>query len=152
MPMIIVKTYKCEDCTERLGKPFTFDKMHFDRNEPLPECPGCEMAAATVQVPAGFAIGGSNVSKAVDETYHEMQRMGFTDMKDKLREGDIAVPGLKPEVQKAVDGYWGGGQQLVQAARSHAALARAEGVNPLEIVQKARKTHQPQPRLMYPSK
>ncbi len=65
--MAIVRSYECADCTERIGKPFRFDKLHFSRDEPAPECPGCQ-AAASRQVPAGFAIGNSNLSKAVDIT------------------------------------------------------------------------------------
>lgn len=146
----IVRKYRCPDCSERLGQEFTFEKMHFDRSEPPPECPGCLMAS--IPAPGGFAIGGSVQSKAVNETFNEMQRMGFTDMKDSLREGDTAVPRLPQPLQTAVDGYWGGGSQLINAARAHAQQARAEGVNPIEIVQKARKLNPPKPQLMYPSK
>lgn len=148
--MAIVRTYRCADCSDRLGQEFRFDKLHFDKSESAPECPGC--LAASVPAPTGFAIGGSLKGKAVDETFNEMQRMGFTDMKDSLREGDTAVPTLPQPLQKAVDGYWGGGQQLITAARAHAQVARQEGSNPLEIVQKARKLHPPRPQLMYPSK
>lgn len=37
-------------------------------------------------------IGGTNRSKGVDLAWNEMQKMGYTDMKDNLREGDIAIP------------------------------------------------------------
>lgn len=138
--MAIVRTYECGDCGTR------FDKLHFDRSEPPPECPGCAALAAR-QVPAGFAIGGSNVSKAVDTTYAEMERMGFSDMKDNLRQGDLAIPNHKPEVQKAIDGYWGGapsmslpGGNILAAGKAATAMAKAQGaVNPLEIAHKARK-------------
>lgn len=130
--MAIVRTYLCEDCGTR------FDKLHFDRSEPAPECPGCQALAAR-QVPAGFAIGG-NASKAGDLAYDIMSKeYGLSNMRDNLREGDIAVV-TPPALQPALQSFWKPTGDIIGAAKSGAAAAKAEGSNPISLVQRAKKS------------
>lgn len=131
--MAIVRTYLCGDCGTK------FDKLHFDRSEPPPECPGCQaIAAKQVQVPAGFAIKG-NISKAVDMTQSIMENdLGFTDFKDSVREGEIAVK-TPAHLEAAVAGMWKPSGAIIAAAKAGAAAAAAEGRNPLTLMQRASK-------------
>lgn len=137
--MAIVRTYECGDCGVR------FDKLHFDRNEPAPECPGCE-ARASSPVPAGFSIGNSKMSQAADITQDIMEKdLGFTDMRDRLREGDIAAPRLPPNLQKAADNMWNAPQGIIQSARAGAAAAAKDKRNPISMIQGKRRKEGPGP-------
>jgi len=130
--MAIVRTYCCDLCGAK------FDKLHFDRSEPPPPCPGCEALQAR-QVPAGFAITGSK-SKAVDITQNIVEKdYGLTDMRDNLREGDIAAPRLPTHLQPAVDKFFSASGGLIAAAKQGAAEARSMGRNPLTMLQSAEK-------------
>ena len=132
--MAIVRTYLCDECGER------FDKLHFDRAEPPPECPIC-LALRARQVPSGFVIAKSEVSKAVDITQDIMEKdLGFTNFKDNLREGDTAAPNLPPNLQQHANNFWKPEGGIIQAARQGAAMAEAEGSNPLRIVQRSGKS------------
>ncbi|SRR5258708_2006818 len=129
--MPIVRTYECGDCGTR------FDKLHFDRDEPPPECPGCKALEAK-SVPAGFSIRG-NASRAGDITQDIMEKdYGFTNMADRQREGDLAVI-TPPHLQKAVQGFFAPPGQVVAAAKVGAQAARAEGSNPLTLIQRVAK-------------
>lgn len=130
--MAIVRKYACSDCGT------TFEKLHFDRSEAAPECPGCQALAAR-QVPAGFAIAGP-ASKAGDLCYDIMSKdMGFTDMKDRLREGDTAVPNIAPHLQKQVEQMWKPSGAIIAAAKTGAMAAAAEGRNPVSMIQRVAK-------------
>ena len=131
--MAIVRKYACGDCG------CTFEKLHHDRSEPAPECPGCQARAAK-QVPAGFSIAGP-AGKAGDLAYDIMSKdYGYTDMKDKLREGDTAVPNLSPHLQAQVNNMWKPSGAIIAAAKTGAMTAAAEGRNPVSMIQRVAKT------------
>ena len=72
----------------------------------MPDVQGL-LAART---PHTINIGGSVQSKAVDATYKIVEQdFGFTNMKDNMREGDIAAPSLPPALQKVANNFWSGG-------------------------------------------
>lgn len=130
--MAIVRRYECGDCGTK------FEKLHFDRAEPPPECPGCQALAAR-QVPAGFSIAGP-ASKAGDIAYDIMSKdYGYTDMKDKLREGDTAVPNLPANLQAQVANMWKPSGAIIAAAKTGAQAAAAEGRNPVSMIQRVAK-------------
>ena len=129
--MAIVRTYHCDDCGT------TFDKLHFDRADPAPECPGCQ-ALASKQVPAGFSING-NASKAGDIAQNILEKdYGMTDIRDRQREGDISTI-TPPHLRAAVDGMWKPTGDIIAAAKAGAAAAKADGVNPLMLTQRVAK-------------
>jgi predicted nucleic acid-binding Zn ribbon protein len=133
--MAIVRTYECGECGCR------FDKLHFDRADPPPPCPGCQaLAAKQSQVPAGFAIKG-NMSRAVDITQSIMENdLGYTDFKDSVREGEVAVK-TPPHLEKAVASMWKPSGDIIAAAKAGATAAAKEGVNPLSMMQRVSKAH-----------
>ena len=131
--MAIVRTYLCGDCGTK------FDKLHFNASEPAPECPGCTELASK-QVPAGFAIGG-NASKAGDIAQDILEKdYGMSDIKDRQREGDISAV-TPPAVQAQVQKFWAPGNDVIGAAKLGAAAARADGRNPLSMVQRVGKQY-----------
>lgn len=142
----IVRTYECPECTERLGAPFRFDKFHMSRDEPPPECPGCQALAAK-QVPAVFHMnerqsrkGYGTVSKAAEITQDIMEKdLGMTNFRDNMREGDQAVI-TPPHLQKQVDGFFSQSGPIIAAAKDGAMAAAREGTNPLSLMQKAAKS------------
>ena len=133
--MAIVRTYLCGDCGTK------FDKLHFDRNEPPPECPGCQaLAAKQVQVPAGFSIKG-NTSKAVDICQDVLEKdYGLSNFKDNMREGETAVI-TTPAIDAAVKAMWKPSGDIIAAAKAGAQAAAREGRNPLGMMQRASKAH-----------
>lgn len=137
--MTIVRTYLCGDCGTK------FDKLHFDRNEPPPECPGCQ-AVSVKNVPAAPAYIG-NATKAGDLAGRILQEdygIPASQINDRQREGDIAVKIAAP-LQKQADNFFNNAGpsmpagQMIKAARSAAAVSRAEGSNPLTMLQRAKK-------------
>lgn len=144
--MAVVRTYECPDCTARLGKPFTFDKLHFDTSEPAPDCPGCVAFDATPaeprqrprRIPAGFSING-NASKAGDIAQNILETdYGMSDIKDRQREGDISAV-TPPHLRAAIDGMWKPSGDVMAAAKVGAQAAKSEGVNPLTMTQRVAK-------------
>ncbi len=131
--MAIVRTYLCGDCGEK------FDRLHFDRSEPPPECPTCKALSAR-QAPSGFSIGG-NAAKAGDIAQDILEKdYGMTDIKDRLREGDIAMPSIAPSLQPAVKSYWNPPGGIIASAKQGAQAAAAEGRNPISMLQKVNKS------------
>lgn len=100
--MAVTRRYLC-DC----GHEWT--KLHFDRADPVPECPSCEVrgeASAPAEIPGTFAITGDR-SRAIDFAQKMAEEdYGLTDMNDNMREGDVAAKGPRPaqtaEVEAAV--------------------------------------------------
>lgn len=133
--MAIVRTYKCEDCST------TFDKLHFDRSEGPPECPGCQaIAAKQTQVPAGFSIGGGTISKAGDLCQDIVERdYGMSNMRDNMREGDIAAI-TPPTLAPAVNNFFRPSGNVLQSAKMGAQLATREGRNPMTMIQQVSKS------------
>jgi hypothetical protein len=145
--MALVRTYECPDCGAR------FDKLHFSRDEPPPDCPGCVAKAAVPppaaadasapkqrprHVPGGFSIGG-NASKAGDIAQDILEKdYGMTDIRDRQREGDISFV-TPPNLKAAVDNVWSPPGGVLAAAKAAAAASAADGSNPLSIVQRANK-------------
>ena len=135
--MAIVRTYLCESCGTK------FDKLHFDRSEPAPECPGCQ-ALDSKQAPSGFAIGGSNTSRAVDLTQSILEKdYGLSNFKDNLRAGETAAPTLAPSLQPVAQKFWKPSGDIIAAARQGAAISKAEGKNPLTMIQRVSKSRGP---------
>lgn len=123
--MPVIRTYRCTSCTSE------FDYWHDSPDEEAPGCFQCD--GPTSYVPGRIAIK-THRSRAIDaaQTIAE-QRYGLTDMKDNLREGEIAAPqmtadqrkmaeaseimsraadsdqALTPAQHKMVEGFWGGG-------------------------------------------
>ena len=127
--MAIVKTYLCGECGTK------FDKLHFDRSEPPPECPGCQAIEAK-QVPAGFAIGGNTHSKALDLTQDIVEKdFGMTDLRDNVKEGEIAAV-LPKQLTPAVNNFWKPNNQAFAMAKAATATMNAEGRNPMTMVQR----------------
>lgn len=87
--MPVTRSYRCTDC----GTQFTH--FHLGRDEPYPACPSCPPAEAQKPVewaPQGFNIK-TNRSRAIDYTQSMAEtQFGLTNIKDNLREGDIAAP------------------------------------------------------------
>ena len=102
--MLIFRTYACDSGGE--NPEHTFELMQ-DRDEGPPKfCPtcGCPVDPDTETVPGTHSIGGSNIVKGVDLTYRLLEESGaeraaitgnpnfkITNMKDHLREGDVAA-------------------------------------------------------------
>lgn len=100
MSKMYSRMYRCPDCGHE------WKHWHISKTEPAPPCElGCDESAivddeaearrghmadilASQQAPAR---GGSNRAKAVDMAYNMAEEQyGMTDMKDNLREGDMA--------------------------------------------------------------
>lgn len=123
--------YRCRDC----GAVFEHLKMHLEDADP--GCPVC--AARTDAMPARVNIK-TNKSRAIDITQRIAEEdYGMTNMRDNLREGDIAAydpPAPKPEHAKAVDSFWQSSPELISVAKQNAKLASKEGLNPLTLLQR----------------
>ena len=84
---MIIRTYRCEDCGD------TFD-VTCESNDGDPDCPFC--ARVLQWQPERFSIG-TNKSRALDLTQNIIEHdYGLTDLKDNLREGDVAAKGPPP--------------------------------------------------------
>lgn len=83
-------TYRCSDCGSQ------FNKIVWP-GDSEPECPTCAHAPPMARIPGMFAIA-TNVSRAIDFAQKMAEtQYGLTDLKDNLRDGDIAAP--KPQMQ-----------------------------------------------------
>ena len=141
--MPVVFDYVCDECGTSIK-----NYLKMSRDDPDPECPGC--SAISQRLPPVVNIG-TNKGRAVDIAQREAEDHGFTDMRDNLREGDIAAPRLAPHLQKVVDGFWGsaatpalagkGPADMLAIARNAAAQSKAEGSNPLALTQQKMRLH-----------
>jgi hypothetical protein len=141
--MAVVRHYECDECGCK------FEKFHFEKPIQIPECPGCNaIATAQKQVPAGFSIG-SDKSKAMDLTQDILEKdYGVSNFKDNMRAGDVAAI-TPPPVAKAVEGFFNSGARptipgltmsnVLANAKAGAAQSRAEGRNPVTMLQKSMK-------------
>jgi hypothetical protein len=83
--------------------------------------------------------GYGNMSKAADITQDIMEKdFGLSNFKDNMREGDQAII-TPPHLQPAVQNFFTANGPIIAAAKQGAAAARAEGSNPMTIIQKAAK-------------
>ncbi len=160
---LIYRTYGCKGASGR-RKQHTFEVM-IDSGEHPKFCPSCGAKIDTVEiVPGTHSIGGSDIVRGVDLTYRlveesSAERAGLagnpslkvTNMKDHLREGDVAVslPNntvtqfMGDAASKGINYGWGGGGGMIAPATSkplpvtpddrgftgptHAALSAAQG-------------------------
>lgn len=156
----IKKTYRCDDCDCTFRREFASEAEVV-----TPDCPNCAVEAGWVPPLVGLK---TNASRAVDYAYQTMEETyGFTDMKDNLREGDIAAP-APPPVQtseaemltmavkqampeltekqaEGVKNFWQQGvsremeEAAVNAARPASQLARADGSDPIKMLHEGEK-------------
>lgn len=148
--MPVTRTYGCPDC----GNTFSF--LHLNADEPPPDyCAKCGsfMGDDPTPLPAAPAIIGPK-AKSIDETYRQLEEssaaraeaagdpsLKITDLKDNLREGDVAaVAPNNPVTQYAAES----GHQFFQGqtvgAYVHDAQngpARSTGAVALEAIQGA---------------
>jgi len=138
----LVRTYECDNGGE--GEPHQFEMMIKSDEHPS-FCPTCGNPIEDVKViPGTKHVGKSNINKAVDMTYRALEESSavraeaagnpnfkITNMKDNLREGDVAAMPIRNSVTQFMDEAgsqgakfgWGGGA----AAASSAPIAQ---VNP----------------------
>lgn len=130
--MAFVVKYNCTGC----GHKWTVKQPKSGMMDPCPECAikqtakgvDWEAAAGTPYTPR------TNAGKAVDYMWKTVQdQYGLTDMKDNMREGDIAAKVSNPvsqQIEKQGGFFTGGtqGQAIAgrQSAMDMAAAARAE--------------------------
>lgn len=145
--MKVIRVLRCLGCGKR------YKRVQDSTEDPAP-CPDC----GTAELPppariAAPAIVGTK-SRAIDEAYRVAEAdYGFTNMNDGMKEGDTAFkpPPLPPQTVDprtltSPTMLWGGaqtGSAMVQAptlaqARGAAALANAEGKNPMKLLHSAR--------------
>lgn len=101
-------TLRCLECDHK------FKRIVTTLDQPDPPCPKCKKKA---RKPRGMdfnstrapSVGGSIMTQAIDETSRiVMQDHGMTNLRDRLREGEIMAPSLPPAQQAKVDNFWGG--------------------------------------------
>jgi len=98
-----MRSYSCDGGGE--AEPHEFEVMLKSGEHPkfCPVC-GCEVDAEALPLPAKIAIGGSAIARATDQTYRLLESstaaraaelgapaLKVTDLKDNLREGDVAA-------------------------------------------------------------
>ena len=90
--MKVARNYICNGCSKKWR--VVFNERPSNDKPVCPECGLGKIETSTFDPSAGKApaYGGSMMSKAVDETYKMAERdYGMTDMRDNLRQGDIAM-------------------------------------------------------------
>lgn len=154
--MPVIRTYQCNTCGE-------YFEVTCGADDPDPPCKYCEIVMEWR--PKSFSIGGSMTSKCVDYTQQVLEQdYGETNFNDSQREGDIAHkatprPRAEQEVLAKLEhdakeyaaqkpskapAFWGGEEgapvnlisQAMAGAKEQAALARAEGNDPIVRAQK----------------
>ena len=98
-----MRTYSCDNGGE--AEPHEFEVMLKSGEHPkfCPVC-GAEVDAESLPLPSKIAIGGSAIARATDQTYRLLESstaaraaelgapaLKVTDLKDNLREGDVAA-------------------------------------------------------------
>lgn len=147
--MPITRTYECPDCEQQ------FSFLHLTRDEPPPaycvRC-GADMGAEPIVALPKITVGGGAIARSVDTTINDYMEAtqrharengipggGITDMKDSLREGEIAVKtpdNIVSRTQNAVHEAGGGGpwqanvQEYVAGAKT--GQVRDTGASALE--------------------
>lgn len=150
---MIVRDYRCKKCAH------VFTHYHDHGDEAYPPCPECNKKVEWQ--PGGFAITGVK-SKAVDYAQHVAEKdYGLTDMNDRCKPGEINAK-LTPAQSQMAAGFWGGTtdkqspiqlpgrDRLLQQAKGATALAKAEGVHPMQLLQNRMKVSgaTPKPRMI----
>ena len=132
----VIRTYACDSAGTAEDHVF---EVRLRSDEHPKFCPQCGFAVdqRSKPRPSKVSIGGKPITRAVDMTYQELERgsaeraaavnnpnLKITNMKDRLREGDVAavlpsnaVTGFMADAsRKGVNYGWGGGGQMVQFA------------------------------------
>jgi DNA-directed RNA polymerase subunit RPC12/RpoP len=144
------RIYRCQDCGRKYRR---IEETATPRNPPCPDC-GTSQIILPPRIAAPAIVGTK--SRAVDEAYRIVSEdYGMTNLRDGAHEGEAAVilpptPPPNPATITKPAMIWGGatpsmsgvqmpGQPaLRQMAAGSAALARAEGKNPLQLLHKAK--------------
>lgn len=150
--MKVVRLYRCPDCHTKFRRTM-------ERDAPEPACPSCSKAQPSppdrIAAPSIVTTKGRAVDIAYDIVSEDY---GLTNLRDGAREGDTAVilpPAPKPGTVTGPSMIWGGAapstaplaaqlggtKEILSGSRGAAALANAEGRNPLRML------HQQHPRL-----
>lgn len=140
--MPVIRTYQCPDCSE------TFDFFHRTASEPPPaHCEVCKapMFDVAPELPK-VNIGGSNLSKSVDQTYAAAEAsLGVTDMKDSLRDGEPAAKVPVNTVTRVAaqmgHNFWGGGSPHIGSAPELIAGARGAAQHSLGALSAIQSNH-----------
>lgn len=118
---LIVRTFECEACSRRFDVYQERDELPPDA---CPFCPASEESTITGPIPSTTAIGERRISKSVDATYRAAEEgsqiraeafddpaMKITNMKDNLRQGEVAAITPSNVVSQFVGGQYTDGQQ-----------------------------------------
>lgn len=114
-PSLKVFQWLCDDCDH------SWDTIQLATDPPPDGCPKCEERAVNGPVPTAPAIGGSNLARASDKLYRDMETtsaaraeaandpsLKITNLKDNFhgggtRAGDIVAPAVNNAVTQFVD-------------------------------------------------
>lgn len=131
---MIIRTYRCNDC----GDAFEVTLDSGDAGDP--DCPYC--AQVLQWQPTSFSIK-TNRSRALDITQEIVEQdYGLSDMKDGLREGDIAAktPIRSRAEREAIEKLENDARQLAQNANNLSPAAQnffgggqKTGLNPMNL-------------------
>jgi hypothetical protein len=156
--MTILVTYACEVCGTK------FEYLHHPSIEEDPgpdECPSCHASFAEVPEPEPvnrLNMGNSLTAQSVDKVYRDLEEgsaaraeaagdpsLKITNMKDHLREGDVAVDmpsnTITNYAQQTQHQYWQGSQiagTLAQAKSGPGAGNKSGGAFALAGIQQSR--------------
>lgn len=87
-------TVRCPDCGEKWS-------VVADRLPDYCQSCGAYVGSDPDFVPSQLNIGGSAIAKAADQAYRDLEASpaGITNLKDNLREGDVAAKPVQPSAQ-----------------------------------------------------
>lgn len=155
----MIRRYRCASCGYRCSRTFAIE--HADDFLSVP-CPNCAKVPAPPpdRIAAPLIVGTK--SRAVDVAYRIAEEdFGLTNMRDGMREGDTAfIPPPAPPVNvdprtitrptmlmggagsaSSAASQLPGAAALLSNSKTAAAIAKAEGRNPMQLL------HQGRPRL-----
>lgn len=145
-----IRTFRCLSCGRKWQRTQ-------ERTEPYPDCPSC--GTAQIQLPERIAAPSIVTTKgrAIDVAYDIVSSdYGLTNLKDNAREGESSVvlpptpPPPDPRTITSPQMIWGGaapagnrvhlpsGADALALGRGAAALAKAEGKNPMQLLHSAK--------------
>lgn len=161
--MPVSRTYLCDVCD------YQWEKLHWDRDEPSPDCPrGCEsdvsnvpgrfaitgIKAKAVDYAYKMAEEDYGLTNLRDNTYEGENAVIApppiqTSERDQLTQYVAeAAPALNPEQAAMLNSFWGSGQPqarnpqeqaLTNIAMANSGQARADGVDPIDLLNKGHK-------------
>lgn len=143
-----ITTFVCTDCGNKWKETSTFSRKKDGWN--CPDCPQCGKKKENIgcSIDRSPAYIGSNAkSKAADIAYKMIESdYGMTNMKDNMREGDIAaiLPAENPQQQSVVEqtlqqrgGFYGGGNPSASIANRGSAMQMAAAAKASRIAEGA---------------